>query len=115
MAHHLNMFQWIVAPFLFLLSLHSFVSMARGIHRYSAGVRAMLWLVAAAAVLWPELTIAIAKSVGIGRGTDLVLYLFIIGCLAVAFYFYGRIVRLEMEITALVRQSALRDSTQAKS
>jgi small membrane protein len=115
MVHHLNLFQWIVVPFLSLLFLHSLVLMARGTHWRSAGVRALLWFAAAAAVFRPEMTVLIAKALGIGRGADLVLYLFIIGCLGAALYFYGRIVKLEKAITALVRQSALQDKAQTKS
>jgi hypothetical protein len=43
------------------------------------------------------------------------MYLFIIGCVGAALYFYGRIVKLESAITALVRQSALQDKAQTKS
>lgn len=115
MVHQLNLFQWIVAPFLSLLFLHSLLLMARGTHRRNAGIRAVLWFAAATAVLRPELTITIAKALGIGRGADLVLYLFIIGCMGTALYFYGRIVKLESAITALVRQAALQDKAQTKS
>jgi hypothetical protein len=115
MLHHLNPFQWIVVPLLSLLFLHSLVLMARGRHRRSAAVRALLWFAAAAAVLRPEMTAQIAKAVGIGRGTDLVLYLFIIACLGAALYFYSRILKLETAITALVRQAALQDKSQTKS
>jgi len=109
MMPQLTLFQWIVVPFLFLLCLQSLVLMARGTHWRSAGARAILWFAAAAAVLRPGITIIIASKLGIGRGTDLVLYLFIIGSLGAAFYFFGRAVRLETAITALVRQSALHE------
>jgi hypothetical protein len=59
-------------------------------------------------------TIIIARAVGIGRGTDLVLYLFILGFLGTSFYFYGRVVKLETAITTLVRQAALQDKAQSK-
>jgi hypothetical protein len=115
MMQHLNLFQWIVVPFLSLLFLHSLILMARGTHWRSAGIRAILWFAAAAAVLRPEMTAQIAKALGIGRGTDLVLYFFIIACMGAALYFYGRIMKLETAITALVRQLALQDKAQTKS
>lgn len=114
MMQHLNLFQWIVVPLLLLLFVHSLVLMARGTHRRAAAVRAFVWLAAAATVLRPDMTILIARALGIGRGTDLVLYLFIISFLAVALYFYGRIVKLETAITSLVRQSALQEKPQTK-
>ncbi len=115
MLPHLNLFQWIVVPCLSLLFLHSLILAARGTHRLSAGVRALLWFAAAAAVLRPEMTAVIAKSMGIGRGADLILYLFIIGFMGAALYFYGRIVKLETALTVLVRQFALQDKAQTKS
>ena len=105
----LNLFQWIVVPLLFALFLHSLAVMARGARWRAAGVRAILWLAAGLAVLRPGVTITIARALGIGRGTDLVLYLFIIGSLGAALYFYGRVVKLESAITSLVRHAALQD------
>jgi small membrane protein len=113
MLHQLNPFQWIVVPFLSLLFLHSLALVARGSHWRREGMRAILWFAAAVAVLRPEMTITIAKAVGIGRGTDLILYLFILGFLGASFYFYGRVVKLEMAITSLVRQAALQDKAKS--
>jgi hypothetical protein len=113
MAHPLNLFQWIVVPLLSLLFVHSLVVMARGRRWRSAGVRALVWLAAAIAVLRPGISSPIAKALGIGRGTDLVLYLFIIAFLGAAFYFYSRVVKLETAITAVVRQVALQNKAQA--
>jgi small membrane protein len=109
MLHQLNLFQLIFVPILSLLFFHSLVLMTRGVGWRTSGIRALLWFAAAMAVLRPQMTITIAQSVGIGRGTDLILYLFILGSLGAAFYFYGRVVKLENAITTLVRQAALRD------
>lgn len=114
MLHQLNLFQWIFVPLLTLLFVHSVVMMGRGARWRSAGVRALLWFAAAAAVLRPGMTITLAKALGIGRGTDLVLYFFIIAFLGAAFYFYSRLVRLETAITILVRQLALQNDAQTK-
>jgi small membrane protein len=114
MLHQLNPFQWIVVPILTLLFLHSLALMARGVRWGRDGIRALLWLAAAVAVLRPDVTIIMARAVGIGRGTDLVLYLFILGFLGTSFYFYGRVVKLETAITTLVRQAALQDKAQSK-
>ena len=107
---HSTLFQWIVVPILCIFCMQSLRVMARGAHWRAAGFRAILWFTAATAVLYPQITMSTAKLLGIGRGTDLVLYLFIIGSLSAGLYFYGRIVRLETATTVLVRQLALKDS-----
>lgn len=110
----LNLFQWIVVPILSTLCIHSLILAARGMRWRSAAFRAILWFSAAMAVWRPEMTITIARTLGIGRGTDLVLYLFIIGTLGAALYFYGRVVKLESAITSLVRHAALQDQVNRK-
>lgn len=114
MMHGLNPFQLIVVPILSVLGLYSLIEMMRGTRWRMAGLRAILWFAAAAAVFRPQITIAIARALGIGRGTDLVMYLFIIGSLGAALYFYAQIVRLESAITTLVRHAALHDKPEAK-
>jgi small membrane protein len=73
---------------------------------------AMLVLAAAgiALVAWPGLAEAAAHLFGIGRGTDLVFYLFIIFCL---FRFVSSSAaqrRLERRLGDVVREQALRDA-----
>lgn len=114
MFHSLNLFQWIVVPIAAVLFLQAVASMARGGNWRSAGIRALFCFAAGTAVLWPGMTMTLAKLLGIGRGTDLVLYIFIFGFLVAAFYFYSRVVKLESAITTLVRQSALKNPTQTK-
>jgi hypothetical protein len=67
----------------------------------------VLWLAAGVAILRPELTTAVARRLGIGRGADLVMYLAILGGAAGFFLFYLRLVRIEGEITRLARHVAL--------
>lgn len=73
---------------------------------------AMLLLAAlgVALVAWPGLAEDVARMFGIGRGTDLVFYLFIIFCL---FRFVSASAaqrRLERRLTDVVRELALRDA-----
>jgi len=56
--------------------------------RRTRSLRILVWLAAAVAIAWPRLTTELAIVLGIGRGTDLVLYIFILAFLAVAFLFY---------------------------
>jgi hypothetical protein len=67
------------------------------------------------AVLFPSVLTRIANVVGVGRGTDLVLYV-----LAMVFLFttastYQRISHLETRITQLTRALALRDGERSPS
>jgi small membrane protein len=67
-----------------------------------------VWLAAGVAIAIPDIIQRLARLVGIDRGADLVLYLFILTFLWVSFYFYSRYVRLQRQLTELVRQMALR-------
>ncbi len=60
------------------------------------------------AVIWPDLTTQAANRVGVGRGTDLVLYLAVLGFGFVSIAVYQRISTLESQITQLTRELALR-------
>jgi hypothetical protein len=81
-------------------------STARGL----LAARLVVWSIAAAAIARPDLTSIVATSMGIGRGTDLVLYLFVLAFIATTFYFYSRYQRLQRQITELVRQQAIREA-----
>ena len=59
------------------------------------------------AVLWPDLTTTVANAVGVGRGTDLVLYLFVTVFAYTAITNSQRIHRLQHDITLLTRELAL--------
>lgn len=69
-----------------------------------------VWIAAAAAILRPSITVAVAHFLGIGRGADLVFYCAILGMMFGFFAVYIRIKRLEGEITRLVRAIAIRDA-----
>jgi len=61
-------------------------------------------------VAWPSLASDVASGVGIGRGTDLVFYLFIIFCLFRFVSMSSRMRRLERQLTEVVRDLAIRDA-----
>jgi small membrane protein len=61
-------------------------------------------------VVWPGLSEAVARPLGIGRGTDLVFYLFIILCLFRFISSAARTHRLEGQLAALVREDAIRNA-----
>lgn len=105
-------FQWIVVPPLVLLALLDGwrVLFAQPTFRRDRLIRFVVWLVAAAAVFNPALASEVAGAVGIGRGTDLVLYLFVVAFLAAAFYFYSRSVKTERQLTQVVRHLAVMEA-----
>jgi len=69
----------------------------------------IIWLAALVVVVWPESTVFIANLVGVGRGSDLVIYLSVIAIFYIIFRLLLRIEKLEKNLTKLVRQEALKD------
>jgi hypothetical protein len=61
------------------------------------------------AVLWPDTTVWAAELVGVKRGTDLVLYIFVMTFLFTTLASFQRMHRLENKLTELAREVALRD------
>ena len=70
----------------------------------------LLWIAAAVAIARPELTADVARALGIGRGTDLVLYFAILGMVFGFFAVYVRLRRIESDMTKLVRELAIRSA-----
>ena len=58
-------------------------------------------------VLWPGLSTDVAKSLGVGRGADLVLYLFVVFCLFRFVSIAGDKRRLDQRLTDMAREVAL--------
>lgn len=102
------LFQQIALPVLGLLMVRELVRRLRG--RDSGLVnllRFFLWLAAFVAITWPNMLTSIASTIGIRRGADLVLYVLALAFLGTSFYFYSRYVRLERQLTQVVRQLAI--------
>ncbi|MFA5020597.1 MAG: DUF2304 domain-containing protein [Patescibacteria group bacterium] len=68
-----------------------------------------IWLAAAIVVIWPGLTVWIANSVGVGRGSDLIFYLAIIFLFYLMFRLLLRIEKMEKNLTQVVRAEALKE------
>lgn len=64
-------------------------------------------ILAIIAVLWPQLTTYVANAVGVGRGTDLVLYVFVMVFIYNAVATTQRLHRLEHQVRGLTREVAL--------
>lgn len=108
-------FQWLAITILGGLLLWELARLARGVSgRLFWLVRCLVWLAAAAAIARPDWVQGFASAIGIGRGADVVLYLSVLALPAVAFYFYARTVRLQRQVTELVRHLALAEARRGR-
>jgi hypothetical protein len=73
---------------------------------------AFLWFVAGIVIALPEISNRVAHLVGIGRGADLILYLMCFVSILLVLYFYQKQRRLEISVTELVRNDAMRSTVQ---
>ena len=107
----MTLFQVLALTFLGGLLAWEVVWFARGkVLRGPWVVRCVVWLAAAAAIASPDMTSRIAQVLGIRRGADLIVYLFALAFLGVSFYFYSRQVRLQRQLTEVVRHLALSEA-----
>ena len=60
----------------------------------------------------PDLTMRLAHSVGIGRGTDLITYLSLLFLFFLCFNFLGRFLAINEHLTRVVRAQAIHDPVQ---
>jgi hypothetical protein len=107
----MNLFQWLTLPAVAAVLLWELLDRKR--RTASPGfwaIRCLVWLAAGAAIADPYLVQLLATAVGIGRGTDAVIYLFVLMFLATSFYFYWQKVILQRQITQLVRHIALQEA-----
>ena len=112
MIPELNLFQWLTLPVLLLLLVRDGVGLfaRRPVFRKDRLIRFVVWAAAFAAIFNPSLASEVAGAIGIGRGTDLVLYLFVLAFLGTAFYFYSQNVRLHRQLTDIVRHIAINEA-----
>jgi len=104
----MNAFQYLMLTSMVVLATVTLRSGLRGMIRKRI---ALFWLLvwggSVVAVVWPQSTAIAARALGIGRGTDLVLYLSVIAMLTGFFYVYGRFRRMDRQMTELVRRLAV--------
>lgn len=105
-------FQWATLPPLLLLAALDGVRVMVGhpTFRRDRLLRFVVWLTAAAAIYNPGLPSWVAAALGIGRGTDLVLYVFVLAFLVVSFRFYAQGVKLQRQLTQVVRHVAISEA-----
>ena len=105
------LFQLIAVPLAALLFIRSAIRFFRGSGpRWVAALAGAIWLAAGITILQPEVTNAVARLLGIGRGADLVLYLLTLSFLISLVYFYHKYRQLNSDLTEIVRSLAIRDA-----
>lgn len=108
-------FQWVGVPLavaLAALAVTRFIR--RPASRRVAGFWALTWLAAAAAIAAPNLTTTLARSVGISRGADLLLYCAVLGGFLGFWSVSVQLRRTQREITSLARTVALQGAHRAE-
>lgn len=106
----MNLFQILMGLFTLLSFLRCAWKCARGRGRYARmvnGLLALVWASACVLILNPELATVVAGIFGIGRGADLVLYVFIILAFFYAIFTYYRLCDIRKDITLIVRHIAI--------
>ena len=63
--------------------------------------------VGAAAIIFPNITQIVAHFVGVGRGTDLVLYMSVVVVMFVLLHYYTKFVELQRQLTEVTRELAI--------
>jgi hypothetical protein len=107
----MTVFQALALAFLGAVLAWELVRASRGAFFGSARLlRCAVWLAAAAAIAQPDLVTRIAQAIGIGRGADVVLYVFVLAFLATSFYWYSRHVLIQRQLTEVVRHLAIREA-----
>ncbi len=81
----------------------------QALRRLEAFVWSALWLAAGVAVWWPNVTTRLANLVGIGRGSDFVLYIAVTVLTVLVLHLHVAHDKLSREFTELVRHDALKD------
>jgi hypothetical protein len=104
----MNVFQTLSLSVVLGALLVEAVRTARARRMTAAGlIRGLTWAAAAVAIRFPGLVQASAVRLGIHRGTDLVLYVFVMTCLFVWFYLYARYRTVQRQVTELIRRHAI--------
>lgn len=107
----MTMFQILALAVLGPLFLLDLLAMARTRGRQLIYfIRCVVWLSASIMIIDPALSRYVAWFLGVGRGTDAILYLFILAFMITSFYFYSRYVRLQRQLTLLTRHLALQQA-----
>lgn len=107
----MSLFQIIALSIMGLLLALTLIALVRGwATRRESVLWSLVWIAAGAAIAWPNLTRDIARTLGIGRGADLLLYCSVVVMLIGFLMIYARLRRLRRELTLIVRHLALKEA-----
>ena len=107
----LNLFQWLALTAILCLLIVELVGAVRGrVVRTFWVVRVIIWIAAGIAIYQPELMTRLARTIGIQRGADLVLYLTVLAFFATSLYLYARCPPLEQQLTRIVRHLPMEEA-----
>lgn len=111
----MNLFQIGGLIFCASMIILSIVAIARQKLRRLTGTMWLgFWTASALAIIWPNFTRNVANSLGIGRGTDLVMYCGLLAAAIGFFFFYLRFRQLEANLTKIVRHLAIQEARETK-
>ncbi len=71
---------------------------------------ALFFVAATGFILFPDTTTAVARRLGVGRGTDLLLYIALFAGIHAFLLLYVRTRKLEQRLTEQIRATAIRDA-----
>lgn len=107
----MTLFQWLMAPLMTASAIVCLLRVRRGsLPRFGGFAWAAIWTGGALLILEPGLTTRISSVLGIGRGADLVFYLAVVGGLYALLALYRRVRQMEIALTELGREQAIRDA-----
>ncbi|MBU4285011.1 DUF2304 family protein [Patescibacteria group bacterium] len=74
----------------------------------------ILWIIILIAVLLPQTTAFFAKILGVGRGVDVAIYFSIVLLFYLVFRIFIKLQKIETNITEIIREIALKNSSKRK-
>ncbi|MBI4262597.1 DUF2304 family protein [Candidatus Uhrbacteria bacterium] len=101
-----------------LITLFVLFALSRVVIRFRAGEMTpreclfwfFFWVVVGGVGVYPNVASWLAIALGVGRGADAIVYVALLAIFYILFRIFTRIERIERNITALVREIALRDA-----
>jgi hypothetical protein len=111
----MRLFQIIALPFIAAALLLSVRNLVKGRGRFAASLFwVLLWLATMFAVVDPDATTRVARTLGIYRGADLLVYSAVLAFIAGFYLVSLRLRQMSREITVLTREVALLDAERRK-
>ncbi|MEM6366519.1 MAG: DUF2304 domain-containing protein [Planctomycetota bacterium] len=107
----MNLFQWIVLPLLALVMIFDMQGLRKRRGNFVLRVARMIaWSLAFVMIANPAFTTAVSRFLGIGRGTDFVVYVFMLVAPLMWFRSQAQIHGLQRQIVELARVEAMRNA-----